>query len=98
MIRVRLDEPGEDPAVPPAPPDSEEDWHTLNDLALATLLLAHRLRAQQRATQPPDPGSSRAEPPPDSGPGPPDGPAGEAEREPPLESARFSTPLWRPRC
>jgi len=65
MIRVRLDEPGADPQLPSAPPT---DWHTLNELALAALLLARRLRAGQQGD--PDAPADTAQPAQDHGPGP----------------------------
>jgi hypothetical protein len=44
VIRVRLDDPGGGSSAP----RSAEDWGSLDELVQATLLIANRLRAQQR--------------------------------------------------
>jgi len=81
MIRVRLDEPGTDPQLPSAPPtDWHTDWHTLDELALAALLLARRLRAEQQGD--PDAPADAAEPGQDHGPGPVPEPRDGSDTEP----------------
>ena len=50
VVRVRFDDPagpGDEPGAAVADPTG--DWHSLDDLAHAALLLAHGLRSRQRA-------------------------------------------------
>ena len=66
VIRVRLDDPGGGSSAP----RSVEEWGSLDELVQATLLIANRLRAQQREPDVQETDTVGAEQPPHADPGP----------------------------